>query len=158
MLTSEKIDNPRYEGHLMSTLNILEKGIFKLPDEPGGNLGQEWWRFRNKDNIVGYGWICEETSSQILEISFVVVTEYRKCKPSVGKYLVNHLEKVCKDKGASSVQAIVNTTNPYSESVIRLLCSLGYKSNLYDSIEELVKYSNDLKHTEGITILMHKDL
>ena len=51
-----------------------------LPDQPGGILGQEWWQFKIGNDVAGYGWIHEVTAgtSQILEISFVVVKEYRK--------------------------------------------------------------------------------
>ena len=159
MLINEKIDIPKYEGHLKSTLESLEKGIFELPDQPGGILGQEWWQFKIGNEVVGYGWIHEVTASsnQILEISFVVIKEYRKYRISVGRHIVEHLEIVCKDKGATCVQAIVKTTNPYSQSVIRLLCSLGYGSTpSYQSIDELIKYSKDLANITGINILMQK--
>ncbi|OUQ86501.1 hypothetical protein B5G50_21450 [Brevibacillus brevis] len=131
----EKIESPKWAGHLKRILSNVESGIFNEIDaEENEDMGEDWWYIKDPEgNICGLLWISSYTDDlfyrdrgEIAEISFCIQEESRG--KGILSSIIGNIEDLVKStyKNATLILAVSRKTSAYCELVSKTFQKKGY--------------------------------
>src|SRR3954462_10541156 len=108
-LTWVKDDDPRWDADRERVFATVPAGVFRSEIRtPGERLSSDWWRVRDGDRVIGYGWLDDVWGDA--EILLAVEADARGS--GAGAFALSRLGEEAAERGLNYVVNVVRDTHP----------------------------------------------
>src|SRR3954454_7580901 len=118
-----KDDDPRWDADRERVFATVPAGVFRSEIRtPGGRLSSDWWRVRDGDRVIGYGWLDDVWGDA--EILLAVEADARGS--GAGAFALSRLEEEAAERGLNYVVNVVRDTHPDRAAVTAWFLAHGF--------------------------------
>src|SRR3954453_5457937 len=122
-LTWVKDDDPRWDAERERVFATVPDGAFR-PEQraPGERLSSDWWRVRDGDRVVGYGWLDDVWG----DAEILLAVEASARGTGAGAFALARLEEEAAARGLNYVVNVVRDTHPDRVAVTEWFVAPGF--------------------------------
>jgi ribosomal protein S18 acetylase RimI-like enzyme len=122
-LTWVKDDDPRWDADRERVFATVPAGVFRSEIRtPGERLSSDWWRVRDGDRVIGYGWLDDVWG----DAEILLAVDAAERGSGVGSFVMAHLEREAAARGLNYVVNVVRDSHPERAAVTAWLQGRGF--------------------------------